>query len=90
MKDLSGATRNLGQQVKLITQTNTDHAAGIGRVLERLKDVRSIVDHNARSVHESRGATADLLKHAEALTGMLPNGAGGRRARPSNGSNDRA
>ena len=37
----------------------------------QLADVRRITERNAEGVKQTRGGTAELLKHAEALTGLM-------------------
>jgi hypothetical protein len=52
-------------------------------VLEQLRDIRKITDRNARDVHETRGNTADLIRHAQDLVGLAgggPNRTNGKRS----------
>ena len=43
-------------------------------MLGQLKNVRAISERNAQGVRETRGATGDLLRHAEALHGRAQRG----------------
>jgi methyl-accepting chemotaxis protein len=88
MRDISAASTNTAKQIKRIGVSNKDHVTGAARVVERLKDIRSITDRNARGVKATRGGTSDLLRHAEALVGELQSRAG-RRPRGHNGANGR-
>ena len=54
------------------------------RLLAQLDDVKRITDRNTAGVKQTRGGTADLLRQAETLTGIM-NGAFGSR-----GGNGRA
>jgi len=71
MKDMSGSANNAAKQIKLITRTNKAHTDGAVRLLTQLRDVRAVVERNARGVQDTRGGTSDLLRHAEALAGVL-------------------
>jgi hypothetical protein len=57
-------------------------------MLEQLRDIRKITERNARDVNDTRGNTAELIKHAAdlaSLVGPRTNGALGKR----NGANGR-
>jgi hypothetical protein len=65
-------------------------------VLDRLRDIRTITDRNARDLKETRGGTANLLRDASELAGLVPAGNGkrsgstGARTTNSNGKSQRA
>ena len=66
---------------------NREHSTVAGGVLDQLRDIRKITDRNARDVSETRGNTAELIKHAADLAGLsaaAPNGttASARSQRP--------
>ena len=65
LKDMTTATQNTAAQIKLITHANREHSTVAGRVLDQLRDIRKITDRNARDVNETRGNTAELLRHAD-------------------------
>jgi hypothetical protein len=74
----------------MITQANRGHSESAARLLGQLRDVRVITDRNARDVRETRGGTAELLRHATELSGLVTSGGGGARparaARPAAGN----
>ena len=83
LKDMTTATQSTAAHIKLITHANREHSTVAGRVLEQLRDIRKITDRNARDVHETRGNTAELLRHAEDLVGLAgggPNGTSSKRS----------
>jgi methyl-accepting chemotaxis protein len=83
LKEMTTATQSTAAQIKLITHANREHSTVAGRVLDQLRDIRKITDRNARDVHETRGNTAELLRHAEDLVGLAaggPNGSNSKRS----------
>ena len=69
--EMASAAQNTTKQIKLITHANRQHSTASSRVLDQLGAIRQITDRTARGVKETRGGTADLLRHAEALTATL-------------------
>ena len=82
LKEMTTATQGTSAQIKLITTANREHSTVAGRVLEQLRDIRKITDRNARDVHETRGNTAELIRHTEVLVGLASgaNGGNGKRS----------
>jgi methyl-accepting chemotaxis protein len=81
---MTTATESTAAQIKLITRANREHSSVAGRVLDQLRDIRTISDRNARDVNETRGNTAALMEHAAdlaALVGRGTNGTNGKRGR---------
>ncbi len=70
LKDMTTATGNTAKQLKLITHANREHSVVAAHMLEQLRAVRQITDRNARDVKETRSNTAELIKHAEQLSGI--------------------
>jgi methyl-accepting chemotaxis protein len=68
---MASATQNTAKQMKLITHANRDHSGVAGRLLDQLRDIRQVSDRNAREVKETKGGAADLLRHAQELTGIV-------------------
>jgi methyl-accepting chemotaxis protein len=83
LKDMSTATGNTAKQLKLITHANREHSLVAAHMLDQLRAVRQITDRNARDVNETRSSTAELIKHAEALSGIAQTN--GRRTAGANG-----
>jgi methyl-accepting chemotaxis protein len=75
VKDVHGTAQKTAKQIALITRASAGHADGSTRLLSQLRDIRAITERNARAVKETRGGTADLLRHADALAGALRKGA---------------
>jgi methyl-accepting chemotaxis protein len=88
LKDMTSATQSTSAQIRLITTANRTHSTAAGRVLEQLRDIRKITDRNARDVHETRGNTAELVRHAEDLAGLAAAGTALAHGK-SNGVNGR-
>jgi methyl-accepting chemotaxis protein len=95
LKDMASATQNTAKHIKLITHANRDHSSTAAGLLEQLREVRQLIDRNAREVNQTLGGATDLVRHAEELSGLVAhagrpapgghgNGANGRR-RASNG-----
>jgi methyl-accepting chemotaxis protein len=82
-----GDAKHVGAD-RLITTANRTHSTAAGRVLEQLRDIRKITDRNARDVHETRGNTAELVRHAEDLVGLAAAGTALAHGK-SNGVNGR-
>src|SRR4029453_11814062 len=85
LKEMTSATQNTSSQIKRISAANREHSTAAGSVLDQLHDIRKITDRNARDVNETRGNTAELLKHAADLAGLIGRSASGAR----NGANGR-
>ncbi len=74
LKEMTSATQNTSSQIKLITRANREHSTVAGALLDQLRDIRKITDRNARDVSETRGNTAELIKHAADLAGLVGRG----------------
>jgi methyl-accepting chemotaxis protein len=83
LKDMTTATENTAKQLKLITHANREHSTVAAHMLDQLRAVRQITDRNARDVKETRSGTAELIKHAEELSGIAEQNA--RRTPGANG-----
>jgi methyl-accepting chemotaxis protein len=84
MKDMSGAATNTANQIKTITRSNRDHSQAAAAVAAELTETRRISERNVSGVKQTRTTTADLLRHAEALTAVVDD-----PRTPGNGSNGR-
>ena len=79
LKGMTSATQNTSSQIKKITVANREHSTVAGGMLDQLRDIRKITDRNARDVSETRGNTAELIKHASDLAGLVGRGTNGTR-----------
>jgi len=52
----------------------------VSRIVAQLTEVRRITQRNADGVRQTRGGTADLLRQAETLTGLMDSAVAGKRA----------
>ena len=71
MREMTTAANTTARDVKLITQANRTQSATMAQLATQLADVRRVTERNAEGVKQTRGGTAALLKHAEALTGLM-------------------
>jgi methyl-accepting chemotaxis protein len=71
VQDMTKATTNTAKHLKSITQANREHSESAARLLGQLREVRVITDRNARDVRETRGGTAELLRQATELSGLV-------------------
>jgi methyl-accepting chemotaxis protein len=71
MRDMTTAAHATARDLQLITRANREQSAAAGRVVAQLDEIRRIADRNAVGVKQTRGSTADLLRQAEALTGIV-------------------
>jgi methyl-accepting chemotaxis protein len=85
MRDMSSSAQATARDVQVMTRANREQAAAATRLVGQLDEIRRITDRNSTGVRRTRGGTADLLKRAEALTGLM-NGA----LRARSGGNGRA
>jgi methyl-accepting chemotaxis protein len=85
MKEMARTVAVTAKEIKSITQANRTHSAGATRLVSQLADIRRITERNADAVRQTRGGTADLLKHAEMLTGLVDSAT----PTPSRSANDR-
>ena len=80
MTEISKASELTAREIRSIVSANKQQSAGAKRLVSQLSDVRLITQRNAEGVGRTRGDTADLLKQAEALSGLMaqarPNGRG--------------
>ena len=90
MKEISGATADIGRQIRLVSAANREHSSGAGRLLGQVRSVRTVSQRNTEGVRESRGATDALVQHAEALRAAITRGAAKNGPPRRNGSNGRA
>jgi methyl-accepting chemotaxis protein len=80
MKEMAKAAAFTAREIKTITQANKNHSAGAARLLSQLSEIRRITERNADGVRQARGGTADLLKQAETLTGLMDSAVAARSA----------
>jgi methyl-accepting chemotaxis protein len=80
MKEMARAVTTTAKDIKAITQANKTHSAGATRLVTQLAEVRRITQRNADGVRQTRGGTADLLKQAEMLTGLVDGAGSGARS----------
>jgi len=71
MKEMSKAAASTVRDIKALTHANKGHSAGAAQLVTQLAEVRRITERNADGVRQARGGTADLLKQAETLTGLM-------------------
>jgi methyl-accepting chemotaxis protein len=71
MKEMARSATSTAKDIKSIMQANKAHGAGAARLVSQIADVRRITERNADGVRQTRGGTADLLKQAELLTGLV-------------------
>jgi len=71
MKEMARAVAGTAKEIKSITQANKTHSAGATRLVAQLAEIRRITERNVDGVRQTRGGTADLLKQAETLTGLV-------------------
>jgi methyl-accepting chemotaxis protein len=64
---LAGTARD----IKGITEANRTQSVAAARLVTQLAEIRRITERNAEGVRQTRGNTADLLKQAETLTGLM-------------------
>jgi len=70
MKDMTTASANTARQIKMITHANREHSTAAGGILTELGELRRIAERNASGAKQTRATTAELLRRAEALTGV--------------------
>ena len=71
MREMTTAAHTTARDIKLITQATRAQSASMTALVTQLADVRRVSERNAEAVKQTRGGTAALLKHAEALTGLV-------------------
>ena len=84
MKDIAGAATNTTGKMRQITRANRDHSQGASSVLNELSELRRIGEAQRVERETDRTNTADLLRHAEALTSVMDD-----LRPPAHGSNGR-
>jgi methyl-accepting chemotaxis protein len=80
MKEMARAAASTAKDIKAITQANKTHSVGATRLVSQLAEIRRVTARNADGVRQTRGGTADLLKQAEMLTGLVDSAADPRSA----------
>jgi hypothetical protein len=71
MKDMTVAATSTARDIKHITHANRAQATTAAQLQSQLADIRRITERNAEGVKRTRGGTADLLKQADALSGVM-------------------
>ena len=78
---LTAANAN-AKDIKLITHANLAQSGAAARLVTDLADIRQVTERNVEGVKQTQGGTADLLRQAEALVGIMGHATTGR---PTNG-----
>jgi methyl-accepting chemotaxis protein len=55
----------------MITAANREHSTTAASVLSEIGELRRIADRNVSGAKQTRVSTADLLRQAQALTGVM-------------------
>jgi methyl-accepting chemotaxis protein len=80
MHEIAKSSDRTAKDIRAIAAGNKQQSAGARQLIGQLGEVRRITERNAEGVGRTRGDTADLLKQAEALSGLMtqagPNGRG--------------
>jgi methyl-accepting chemotaxis protein len=71
MKEMTKSVTATARDIKTITQANKNQSNAAARLVPQLSEIRRITERNAEGVRRTRGGTADLLKQAETLTGLM-------------------
>jgi len=78
MKEMSSSAASVAREIKLVTRANRNQSATASRLLAQLSEIRAITERNAEGAQQTQGGTAELIRKAAALTGILdtksPNG----------------
>jgi methyl-accepting chemotaxis protein len=61
-----------------MTHANRAQSASAARLIAQIAEIRRITERNAEGVRQTRGSTADLIKQAESLTGLMDSAIAGR------------
>jgi methyl-accepting chemotaxis protein len=85
MRDMAAAAQTTARDIQVMTQANREQSVTAASLLTQLDDIRRITDRNTAGVKQARGGTADLLRQAETLSGIMSG-----VVRVKGGSNGRA
>jgi methyl-accepting chemotaxis protein len=79
MTEQATVSDRTAKEIRSTATGNKQQSNGAKKLVAQLGDVRRITERNAEGVGRTRGDTADLLKQAEALSGLMSqSGANGR------------
>ena len=85
MKEMVKAAELATREIRAVATGNKQQSKAAARLVSQVGDVRRITQRNAEGVGRTRGSTADLLKQAQVLTGLMntpkPRATNGRRER---------
>ena len=59
------------RDIKLVSHANRSQSVAVKQVVSRLGEVKRITERNVQGVSRTRSGTADLLRHAQTLAGMV-------------------
>src|SRR5258705_2752250 len=79
-REMAKAAASTASEIKTITQANKGQSAAAVRLVSQRSENRRITERNADGVRQARGGTADLLKQAETLTGLMDSAVAARSA----------
>jgi len=71
LEEMAKAAASTAKETKTLTEANKRHSVGAAQLVSQLADIRRITERNADGMRQTRGGTADLLKQAELLTGLV-------------------
>ena len=71
MKAIVKSAEQSAREIRLVATGSREHSKVASRLLNQLVDVRRITQRNVEGVGRTRGGTADLLKQAQTLTGLM-------------------
>ena len=71
MKEMAKAADSSAREIRSVAKGNQQHSKGAAKLVAQLADIRRITERNAEGVGRTRGGTADLMKQARALTGLM-------------------
>ena len=76
MREMTSASAATTRDIKLISEANRSQSVAAARLVTQLADIRRITERNAEGVRQTRGGTADLMRQAETLAGIMGGVAG--------------
>jgi len=81
MKEIAKAAELSSREIRAVAGGNKQQSKGAAKLVAQLADIRRVTQRNADGVGKTRGSTVDLLKQAQALTGLMNGG----KSKPTNG-----
>ena len=79
MREMLKAANANAKDIKLITHANVAQSTAAARLVTDLADIRKVTERNVEGVKQTQGGTADLLRQAEALVGIMGHATTGRQ-----------